>query len=438
MDLDIPTTGAPSTKISSLSPAVQEGLTHALGVLRRNIAPQGLVASNALPQYATIWTRDLAYSAMGANVSGDHTLVEAVGRSLRALAKVQSPSGQIANDYWPGREYWDFHESGSTDATALFIVAAAQHLAAHPDPALQRQLLPALRKAHHWLSDQDANQFTLIDSPSGGDWMDSTFQRGGKLLYTNALWYRALNGMAQLDHVHAHAYRQHAALLKRKMNYYLWPENDAPYAEMLDGIEYPKNATVEYPHPVGPAARRAAIRPDRTHYISHVDGQRFVDECDVLGNVLAVLFEVADSNRARTIMQSLHDSVAAQPYPMRTYPRSFSPDDNPAGMLKPDLEGFQGPRWRNPPGSYHNGGVWPFIGGLYVAALQKVGMVAEAKAELERLTAADRLGENGHEWGFHEWIHADTGKPDGAADQAWSAGTFVLAAHAVAGDRVAF
>jgi glycogen debranching enzyme len=405
-------------------------------VLRASVTGDGLVASPALPHYAALWTRDVAFASLGAHASGDPGLVDAVARSLLSLARLQSASGQIPNAWWPGRGWWDFHEAGCSDASCLFVVAAAQHLAARPDPELRARLLPHLEAAMGWLAAQDANQFTLIDSPSGGDWMDSTLQRSGKLLYVNALYHRALRGMAGLaaSDGEREAYARRAELLRRKIDLLLWPEAGTDHAALLEGVGPGDGPAGAFPHPIGPAARRAAIRADRWHYISHVDGGRYVDECDVLGNLLAVLYQVADPARARRIMEHLRRSPAAQPYPMRTYPRSFAAGDR-WGMHREDLEPLQDPRWRNPPGRYHNAGVWPFIGGLYVVALHQVGLVDEARTEMVRLAAANRLSRDGG-WGFHEWIDATTGEPEGAAAQSWSAGTHLLAARALGGEPI--
>ena len=138
---------------------------------------------------------------------------------------------------------------------------------------------------------------------------------------------------------------------------------------LLEGAGHPPGAAPSFPHAIGPA-RRAAIRRIAALHL-HVDGGRYVDECDVLGNVLAVLYGVAGAERSRRIMEFLHGSDAARPYPMRTYTRSFDAADR-WGMYRRDLDAFQDPRWANPPGRYHNGGVWPFIGGLYVVALDRV------------------------------------------------------------------
>jgi hypothetical protein len=419
-----------------LPAGVIAGAVPALDVLRAAAAPEGLLASAALPHYAAVWTRDVAFAALGANVSRDPELVGAVARSLTGLARLQARSGQIPNAWWPRRGYWDFHEAGCTDATCLFVVAAAQHLQVHPDARLKRRLWPHLRRAIGWLAGQDANQFTLVDSPSGGDWMDSTLQRSGKLLYVNVLYHRALMGMAALADADPEPYRTRAELLRRKLDLLLWPEPGTEHAALLEGVGHSPGAEVAFPHPIGPAARRAAMRADRSHYLSHVDGGRWVDECDVLGNVLAVLYGVASSERARLIMGFLHDSPAALPYPMRTYTRSFEGGDR-WGMYREDLDALQDPRWRNPPGRYHNAGVWPFIGALYVVALHRVGMVDEARAEIERVAAANRLDRrSGGAWGFHEWIDARTGEPEGAPGQSWSAGAYLLALEVLSGRPV--
>ena len=73
------------------------------------------------------------------------------------------------------------------------------------------------------------------------------------------------------------------------------------------------------------------------------------------------------------------------------------------------------PDWRdyyselNLPNRYHNGGIWPFIGGFYVAALVKAGKFDEAQSALDRLVRLNRDGE------FNEWHHGATGGTVGRA-----------------------
>lgn len=95
-----------------------------------------------------------------------------------------------------------------------------------------------------------------------------------------------------------------------------------------------------------------------------------------------------------------------------------------------DEETHMNPRWTNPDFSYHNAGIWPFVGGFHVTALALSLRQRRADELLGRLAAANQAGAT-EPWGFHEWLHGETGKPEGAPDQAWNAGMYVLAHHAV-------
>jgi glycogen debranching enzyme len=84
----------------------------------------------------------------------------------------------------------------------------------------------------------------------------------------------------------------------------------------------------------------------------------------------------------------------------------------------------------NLPEQYHNGGIWPFVGGFYIAALVKAGRMEEASRLLEKRAEVNRLDiENG--WEFNEWYHGRTGKPMGYPHQAWSSDMYIFAYHMV-------
>jgi glycogen debranching enzyme len=110
-------------------------------------------------------------------------------------------------------------------------------------------------------------------------------------------------------------------------------------------------------------------------------------------------------------------------------------DPGPVKNLYPPVQAGD-PEWRdyytvnlmNLPNHYHNGGIWPFIGGLWVRSLYKLKMTDLARRELVRLA---QLCFNGvsHEWEFNEWYHGVTARPMGKAFQAWSAASFIRACH---------
>jgi len=76
---------------------------------------------------------------------------------------------------------------------------------------------------------------------------------------------------------------------------------------------------------------------------------------------------------------------------------------------------------------YHNGGIWPFIGGFWVMTLALLGKRRLAARQLERLARVNAI--NG--WEFNEWFHGKTGKPSGMAGQSWNAAMYLLALRAL-------
>lgn len=399
----------------------------ALDLLRASARADGFVASSLSSHYDAIWTRDAAISTLGANASGDPQLLRASRRTIETLVRFQSHLGQICNAYWPDRSYWDWGEMGSTDSTAWFVIAAIDYCKASSDDRFLHSTAPYIRRALDWLAYQDSNNMGLITSPEASEWMDSSFNRSGKVLYVNVLYQWALDAAEQIAQEPG-LYRDQAAAVRDRIRIYFWPEQQSEYVRLLDHVPYPPTSRREFPHPASLQAYERAIDPQRRYFLSHGTFGQFVDRCDVLGNVLAVLTGVADGDQSRKILDYLHDEKVDDPYPARCWLRPEDGIREPYELFKVEADRNQGARWRNPPHQYHNGAVWPFIGGFYSAALGAAGRLSEASGALDGVAEANRVAEDG-EWGFHEWIDARTGEPKGTKGQAWNAGTYVLASR---------
>jgi glycogen debranching enzyme len=86
----------------------------------------------------------------------------------------------------------------------------------------------------------------------------------------------------------------------------------------------------------------------------------------------------------------------------------------------------------NMPGNYHNGGIWPFVCGFYVAALVAAKKYTLANQKLIELTRIVKLTHTANvSFGFNEWIKAQDGKPMGQDWQTWSAAMYLYAAKCV-------
>jgi hypothetical protein len=398
----------------------------AIALMREASLAEGFAASPRLEHYVAIWGRDAAISCLGAYASGEHDLIATARRTLMTLAERSSELGQIPNAVWPARGYWDWGEAASIDATAWFVVAAARHLEATGDQRFLEQIRPALGAAWSWLRHQQANNAGLVDQPPAADWMDSSLSRSGKALYTNVLVALAAVRLTELGLDVGPLGGEEIA---ERVNLLFWPEPDRDLGELLAHVPYPDDADTSFPHPATAAAYTKAASIDRRYYVSHVSFGQVVDRCDVLGNLLAVVTGLAPSDRADRILDYLDDVGAAQPFPTKALPEPVLPGNDPQGMFVEVADRNQAERWRNPPGAYHNGAVWPFIGGFHVLALAERGRREAAESMLARLAAAN--DSHGDAWGFPEWLHAETGRPAGATGQTWNAAAYVLAYRAL-------
>jgi hypothetical protein len=161
---------------------------------------------------------------------------------------------------------------------------------------------------------------------------------------------------------------------------------------------------------------------------------------DLLGNSLAILSGIAPQSRAEEMIGWIEEECASlrrKGELALDLPPNFFPFIQPSD---PDWH----PRYRrfNKPGDYHNGGIWPFIAGFYVAALVAAKKYSLAEEKLLALTDAvklsnTRLNKNLN-FGFNEWLKAQNGLPRGQNWQTWSAALYLYAAKCVEERRTPF
>jgi len=390
--------------------------SRSLELLREAATRHGFVASPAFDHYAVIWARDALIAGLGAVGSGEPDLVTATASTLDTLAAHSSTLGQIPALVAPARNEWDFSEGGVVDTTAWFPIVVAAYLRVTGDTGRVRGWWPAVTAALSWLQHQDVTGTGLISAAPSTDWMDAALTRSGRTLHLNVLYTAAITAHDEVAAALGKPALDEAAATRAAVNSWFWPD-----AETDAGSLFPHG----FAHDATRIAYWEAASVNRRFYLSHIVHAAFVDRCDVLGNVLAVRFGVADADRAGIVLDAMFE--AADPYPTRTFPQPVAPNDG-TGMLVAVAESAIPARWRNRPGAYHNGAAWPYVGGFHAEAVARTLGGDAARPLLHRLALANALGD----WSFPEWIDA-VGEPAGASMQTWNAGTYVLAYRAVHG-----
>jgi GH15 family glucan-1,4-alpha-glucosidase len=352
---------------------------------------------------------------------GDAELLAAFRASLETLGAHQSPLGLIPLNVHPGTGEISTENAGAVDANLWYILGHYYHYLRSGDLDYLRANWPRLQQALTWLRYQDMNECGLLEVPEAGDWMDLLAVRynvlSDNVLYGAAL--RAAASMADRCGTGAGHYPCAADGVWERLNLLLWVDRCWVPAHFAEHLERLKEIRLEWfmlYHNVGTIS-------SRPFYLPYVAFREYGDYCDTLGNLLAVLCGVADAHRADHILRYLYQVGGAQPYPTKAIYPPIHPGD-------PDWREYYRSRNLNLPHQYHNGGIWPFIGGFHIAALVKMGWYQEARNLLNDLAAANRLGVR-EEWEFNEWLHGETGHPMGYPLQAWSAGMYLYAYHAV-------
>jgi sucrose-6F-phosphate phosphohydrolase len=395
---------------------ITTGYTQALVALRKNLSPLGFTACSIADNpvtgtdanYRSVWARDGCFTVVQTIEMDDPDLREAQQRTLRTLLDKASPQGQIpANvrleDGQP--EYSGVGGICSIDS-GLWLVIACYHYSTHAgDLSLLHDYAPQLQRTMDWLSAQDSNNDGLIEVPEAGDWTD-LFGRSYQVLYDEVLWYRANVCYGRLleyrqDFDRASFYLHRAQHIAARIKSAFWP-----------------STSPDRKSPFSFAQSQSSLG-DTQYLLAEITPFAFNWRCDVYANVLAFLTNLIDVERARTTFRFLWGSGVNQPWPVANlYPAVQAGD--------PDWRPYYTVNLLNLPHHYHNGGSWPFVGGLWVRYIHRLGLHDIAVNELVRLAQVNRLGRD-REWEFNEWVHGSTGRPMGKAYQAWSAAAYLRA-----------
>jgi len=371
------------------SKEIEEAKKAALEVLLHNAhGPFHGLPRTAGWGYPEPYTRDLMFSIFGIAVSGNKKLLLSIRRVLETLAKNQTMKGHI-----PSLVH-DKEDRGASDTTPLFLLGVGIFRKVTGE---QYFLHEAVGKALLWMEYQSPSDRYMVAQQPTSDWRDEQWVTGYGL-FVNTLTYSYLRILGQnerAEKVHhemerftitagkSHHHVHEGLVVKHKPYYAFWS------------------------------------------YKIH-SSERF----DLLGNSLAILSGIASQSRAEEMITWIEEeckSMIKKGELAINLPPNFFP------FIIPDDPDWL-PRYKlfNNPGEYHNGGIWPFICGFYVAALVAAKRFSRAEEKLILLTRLIKsTTDEGLAFGFNEWIKAQDGMPMGQNWQTWSAALYLSAAKCV-------
>jgi len=232
-----------------------------------------------------------------------------------------------------------------------------------------------------------------LQQNEASDWAD-LMPRSGFVLYSNSLWYW-IKLLYNLDK---------AKETKKYFNYILDANINIPVKVIKDN---PRLKIL-----------KSFVKQDKNNpsYLSFVNYSYAGYEVDTFANILACLLGLADDKKARQITKYFIREKANQPWPIKAVLKPIKRNDK---LWRTYMDRYN---VINKPCQYHNGGIWPFIGGFWVMLLN---MTDErlAQEELARLAQLNHIGD----WSFREWFDGQNGRPAGMLRQSWNAALYILA-----------
>lgn len=382
-----------NTRLNSL---ITDARAAALDVLRHNAhGPYHGLPRTAGWGYPEPYTRDLMIAALGILGTGDSSLMQSLRRTLETTAENQSPRGHI-----PSLVH-DPDDRGASDTTPLFLMASALFRQTSGEPDFLEE---AVGKALRWMDYQSPADDGPVAQLPTSDWRDEQWVLGYGL-YVNTVVYTYLR-------LYGHHEKAHD--LRKAMSHFVITSGEQ-HRHVHEGLvlrHKPYYALWSY---------------------KVMGSERF----DLLGNSLAILSGLAPPTRATKLVRWIESECEA----LRKcgelavdLPPNFFPYIKPSDPdWRPRYEHF------NRPGEYHNGGIWPFICGFYIAALVAADRPDLAARKLESLTHLIRQQRKEPvDFGFNEWHRAQDGSPCGQDWQTWSAAMYLYAARCVEENRTPF
>ena len=410
-----------------------EAYSQALKVLKRCVHPLGMKASAHIDGYPQIWARDSMIAVLGASLTGDRKLLRALKSSFEILKKKQTPLGSIPNNVYVKNLKPNYQAYADT---GMWFVAGNEFLFRQTkDKTFLRKNYAAIKKTLSWYEYQNTDQTGLITIEESSDWQD-LFAVRGKGLYVNVLNYLALRKAGLIaralgDVKYEKECLKKARNLRSRINHYFWWKgNDNAFTHIKFSFGTQSSAenskrlmakiSLPFEHNLN----------DVSYYLPYLTFRSYGYWIDSFGNLLAILSGVADAGRASAVMESIRKYKLAEPYPIKAIHPPIYPEDKDWRYYY-QFEGLSMPH------QYHNGGIWPFLGGFYVAALVKMKKHRQAEKALEKLAELNMLGAS-REWEFNEWFHGETAKAMGNPHQAWSASMYIYAYEAVRRKKAIF
>lgn len=369
---------------------------NAVTLLHELCTDNGILASTIeADNYKRIWARDSVICGIAGLKIGDKTITEGLKKSLITLANHQNSMGMIPSNVLPNNKDVSFGSLvGRIDAHTWFILGSCLYYLNTKDTETWEVLKPKVSLCRSFLKALEFNNKDWLYTPLSGNWADE-YPIHGYTLYDNMLriWGETCwNEIEGIDTIVDERFFQN-----------FWP-----CVGIDEAYIYQKSAFQKL--------NLDAI----SHYIAFILPGKYDTRFDAAGNALALLqkeLSVDQKEKLSQYIETLETDIGKGLIP------AFWPMINAQSEDWNLLEGNFSYNFKNHPGAFHNGGIWPVWMGLFTLGLAKNNMLEEAKKIIHVFTETVNQDSN---WNFQEYLHAKTFRYEGKTKMGYTASGIVF------------
>ncbi|GAB5398946.1 MAG: hypothetical protein Aureis2KO_05310 [Aureisphaera sp.] len=368
----------------------------ALKLLQELCTEEGILASSIeADNYKRIWARDSIVCGYAGLMVGDAKVIDGLKNSLLSLAAHQNGLGMIPSNVLPKENDVSFGSLvGRIDANTWFILGSCMYYQKTRDEHTWQQLKPKVIKCRAFLKAVEFNSKGWLYTPLSGNWADE-YPVHGYTLYDNMLriWGESIWNLVEEN--------EKPETEKTFQNF--WPSTDTN-----EDLIYHKSAYQQL------------NLEGLSHFIAFILPGSYDTRFDAAGNALALLQKELNPVQKEALSKYIDalENEMGQPLIPAFWPIITKESDD-WHLLKGNFS-FD---FKNYPGSFHNGGVWPVWMGLFCMGLAKNGMYKEVEKIVRAFTETVRSHSH---WDFQEYIHGKSLELGGKTKMGYTASGIVF------------
>ena len=363
--------------------------------------PNGFLASTLdEDNYKRIWSRDSMVCGMAALITKAPKHLEAFKNSLLTLAENQSKEGIIPSNVDPRNGKVSYGSLvGRIDANTWFILGACLYFKHTGDETTWNRIKSNVLKTRSYLVNLEFNNKGWLYTPLSGNWADE-YPVHGYTLYDNLLRMIGEKALADLGY-------DRGFDVDRKSLINFWPEaKNSDLAHHKAGFEDALNKGVQ-------------------NFAAFVLPGLYDLRFDAGGNALALLYwdlSEAQKEALRVGVSGFKQETGACLIP--AFWPVINKDSYDWNMLKTNYSYS----FKNHPGDFHNGGVWPVWMGLFT-----LGLAAQGESELvsEIIGAFEQELLTKSDWAYQEYYNPISKTLGGKTQMGYSASGVIFMQEAL-------